>query len=192
MEKYGSKGYLELIIGPMFSGKTSKLIDYYNYFIGENKKVLAINYDGDNRYSNTNIVSHDNKSIESEFTNNLYKINNILEEKNKLDIDKYDVILVNEGQFFEEIVSWTKFRVESMNQIVIICGLDCDFKRELFGNLYKLIPICNSIIKLNAICKICNSEDGLFSYRTCNSNNIIVIGNDYIPLCRRCYLNNKN
>ena len=80
--------------------------------------------------------------------------------------------------------------VETYNKIVHVCGLDGDFKRNVFGDMGKLIPICDNIKKKYAICKKCeNGTKALFSYRLSNEKEINVIGSDcYIPVCRNCYI----
>jgi thymidine kinase len=101
-----------------------------------------------------------------------------------------DVILINEGQFFHDIVEFTKQMVEEAHKKVYICGLDGDFKREKIGKLLDLIPICDKVTKLRALCGKC--KDGTpapFSFRNSNSTEQVLIGADdiYVPLCRMCY-----
>jgi thymidine kinase len=100
-----------------------------------------------------------------------------------------DVILINEGQFFEDIYEEVLEMVEKQNKIVYICGLDGDFKRNKFGRLLDLIPYCDEITKLRSLCAYCkNGTPGIFSHRITNETSQVVIGtNNYIPLCRTCY-----
>ena len=101
-----------------------------------------------------------------------------------------DIIGINEGQFFDDIVPWVKNLVDKHQKQVYICGLDGDFKRERFGNLLDLVPMCDKVTKLTALCGFC--KDGtraIFTYRTSASNEQVLIGekDSYVPLCRKCY-----
>jgi thymidine kinase len=177
------EGYLHLILGPMFSGKTTEIVRLYNNYSKINKKILVINYKEDNRYHDTLLSTHDKVMIPSV---NLVKLG----ELDECQVDTYDVILINEGQFFEDLVTNVLHYVEKMNKRVYICGLDGDFRRKKFGSILDLIPYCDEIAKLKAFCAICkNGKNGLFSKRIIQDENQIVIGNDiYIPVCRGCYV----
>jgi thymidine kinase len=111
-------------------------------------------------------------------------------EESAKKINECDVILINEGQFFHDIVEFTTEMVEKRHKKVYICGLDGDFKREKIGKLLDLVPISDKVTKLRALCGQC--KDGTpapFSFRKSSSTEQVVIGADdiYIPLCRKCY-----
>ena len=105
-------GYLEIIIGPMFSGKTSELIKNYNEKLSENKKVLAINYDKDTRYGNHKIISHDKKFINSRNFNSLYNIDNNL-------FHEVEWIYINEAQFFKDLKPWILHQINKQIKIML-------------------------------------------------------------------------
>ena len=180
-------GYLELIVGPMFSGKTSYLIDTYNKFKNKYQKkninILVINYELDKRYSDNCLVNHDNISIPCIFCKELKEIDNDT-------LDKAHIILINEGQFFPDVYSEVKNWVDNYKKKIYIAALDGDFNREPFGNFLNLISICDDIKKLRANCQTCHLNKASFSHRTSSEKEKIVIGgsNKYIPLCRNCYL----
>ncbi len=176
-----SAGYLELILGPMFSGKTTRLIEHYKAYKYIGKKIVVLNYSLDTRYSTTNLSSHDHIEIPCIFADTLTR-------------DKWieaDVILINEGQFFGDLVSSVIEMVELEKKHVYVCGLDGDFKRCKFGTILDLIPYCDRVEKLSAFCSTC--RDGtlaVFSHRVSTESAQVVIGSDnYVPLCRDCYLN---
>ena len=177
-------GYLELIIGPMFSGKTSRLIEIYNKF-STNFSVLVLNHCLDNRYHESHLSTHNKKMIPCIQLDSLLKILNNDNYKNS------KIILINEGQFFNDLKDVVLEMVEKDKKTVYVCGLDSDFKRNNFGYILDLIPYSDNIVKLKALCKNgdCN-KDALFSYRKNNtSKNQILVGSDeYIPLCRNCYI----
>ena len=184
-------GYLEIILGPMFSGKTKYLTQIYDKYNYIGKKITTINYSEDTRYSNTHLSTHDKIMIPCIFVNKLEEIM-VCEMFNE--IYSSDVILINEAQFFSDLFNVVLILVEKYNKIVYICGLDGDYKREKFGTVLNLIPYCDNIIKLKSLCSICkNGNNGIFSHRIdshiLNSEKQIIIGSsNYETLCRKCYL----
>jgi thymidine kinase len=187
------EGYLEIILGPMFSGKTTQIIQIYNNYSYIEKNVVVINYADDTRYNDSMLSTHDKKMIPCILTYNIQDIwSNPLNEHYQ-DIHDADVILINEGQFFDYIKNTVIEMVEQHNKIVYICGLDGDFKRSKFGELLDLIPYCDKVTKLSSLCAQCkNGKKGIFSCRITKETSQIVIGSDnYKPLCRLCYTDNK-
>ena len=175
-------GYLEMALGPMFASKSSWLISQYKQYKVYTDKIKVINYSGDNRYSQTELSTHDKIMIPCVQTEKLYYL--------QLDAD-IEVVLINEGQFFEDIVPWVKEMVDQRGIKVYICGLDGDYKREKFGTLLELIPFCDKITKLTAVCGKC--KDGtraIFTMRTTESCQQVLIGEKehYLPVCRKCYI----
>jgi len=176
-------GYLELILGCMFSGKTTRLLDVYTMYSICDISCCVINFKQDVRYSQTEMMSHDKKGVPCLFSETLEL------SLNKENINKYDVFLINEGQFFEDLITQVKKLVIEHKKKVFICGLDGDFEREKFGNLLDLIPFADKFYKLYAICKLCkNGTRASFSKRITSETSQTIIGSDnYIPLCRKCY-----
>jgi thymidine kinase len=176
-------GYLGIILGPMFSGKTTRLVQIYKTRTYIQKKVAVINYVGDTRYSTTGLSTHDGISIPCIFTERLDTI------YDHPDIQSADTILINEGQLFPDIVETVLKLVENNQKEVFVCGLDGDYKRNLFGDLLKLIPYCDSVEKLHALCAKCrNGTQAIYSHRISNETEQVVIGSsNYMPLCRSCY-----
>ena len=177
-----SGGYLEIALGPMFASKTSWLIAKYKQYTVYTNKILVVNFYADTRYSETALTTHDKVMIPCVQTDKLSSVD--------IDYEKVDIILINEGQFFDDIVPWVKNLVDKHQKQVYICGLDGDFKRERFGNLLDLVPMCDKVTKLTALCGFC--KDGtraIFTYRTSASNEQFLIGekDSYVPLCRKCY-----
>ena len=179
-------GYLELILGSMFSGKTSYLLEVYKKCVFCNIPVAVINYAADNRYTTEPMLStHDKQMIPCILASTVIEaITNHAQE-----INAAETILINEGQFFPDIEDQVKQLVETLNKRVYICGLDGDFERKPMGNLLQLVPFSDNIIKLKSLCSLCRvGTPGVFSFRTTNEKNQVVIGSsNYIPLCRKCY-----
>ena len=170
-------GRLELIIGNMFSGKSTELIRRINREKSINKKILVVNYIHDNRYATDSIATHDNDTIKC------IKIKFLSE----LNFDNYDSIFIDEGQFFTDLYDIVKDLVDTFHKKVVISGLDGDFNRNQFGDIIKLIPICDTVDKLTAYCNKCNNgTPGPFTKKITNGGSIIDIGSSdkYIPVCR--------
>jgi thymidine kinase len=186
------EGYLELILGPMFSGKTTQIIQIHNNYSYIGKIVAVINYAEDKRYHDSMLSTHDHKMIPCILSHNIEVLWNEPNTNNEYYsiLRNADVILINEGQFFKNLKSVVIDMVENHNKVVYICGLDGDFKREKFGELLDLISYCNKVTKLTSFCSNCrNGKKGLFSCRVSKETEQIVIGSDnYKPLCRQCYL----
>jgi thymidine kinase len=198
-----NKGYLELIVGPMFSGKTSRLIDIYKQCKFCNIPVAVINHSEDTRYDNILLSNHDKIMIPCIQTRQLadiwlynqetIPIAKTLESNYINQLLDAQVILINEGQFFNDLYSC----VESMllnSKKVYICGLDGDFERKKFGQMLDLVPLCDKITKLTSLCSICkNGTPGIFSMRLTVEKCQTLVGSDnYIPVCRKCYENKNN
>ena len=180
-------GYLELILGPMFSGKTSKILDLYKQCEFSNIPVVVINHTSDKRYSENMLSTHDLKMIPCIQASSLFDAMEILEIKNK--INDATVILINEGQFFNDLYEWTEMMVETNHKEIYICGLDGDFNRNKFGQILDLIPLCDKVTKLKSLCSMCkNGTKALFSLRVTEEKEQVLIGSDcYKPVCRACY-----
>lgn len=184
------EGYIEIILGNMYAGKTSRIIQIYNIYSYIGKSIAVINYSEDTRYHDTMLSTHDHKMIPCIMSMDLNDLWN--NEKNMFNahIRNADVILINEGQFFKNLASVVLDMAENEKKIVYICGLDGDFKRQRFGELLDLIPFCDKVEKLSSLCSTCkNGKKAIFSHRVTEESSQIVIGSDnYKPLCRSCYL----
>ena len=181
-------GYLEIILGPMWSGKTTELVKLYNKFKFCDINILTINYLHDTRYSENNISTHDKISIPCLMVENLKDISDILNDKLTEIFNESQVILINEGQFFKDINEWVDIAVNKYNKHIYICGLDGDSNQNKFGNILDLIPKADNIVKLSSICAICkNGTPAPFTIRLSNETTQVVIGvNNYKPVCRKC------
>jgi len=184
------EGYLELILGPMFSGKTTRILEIYNHYSYIQKRIMVINYAEDKRYHETMLSTHDHKMIPCVLEIDLKDMWTNPNNKNYSQIHNSSVILINEGQFFCNLKEVVIDMVENNNKTVYICGLDGDFKRNKFGEILDLLPFCDNVVKLKSLCSLCrNGKRALFSYRVTEEQGQVSIGSDnYKPLCRCCYL----
>jgi thymidine kinase len=195
-------GYLELIIGPMFSGKTSKLLELYKQCTFCNIPVSIVNHSLDKRYDNALLSSHDKvmaPCLQCTELNELWSIDGNNNENETWSIDgnnnetdsvlhKSHVILINEGQFFPDLYD-VVVDMLNQNKKVYISGLDGDFTRKRFGSILDLIPLCDKVTKLTSLCSFCrDGTPGIFSMRLTPEKEQTVVGvNNYMPVCRKCY-----
>jgi len=177
-------GYLEIILGSMYSGKTSRLIEIYKQCTFCNISVAVINHSIDDRYDEELLSTHDHVKIPCIKTERLF---NVL-ESNKFQLARSSVILINEGQFFPDLEEFVK-KLLQHNKKVYVCGLDGDFERKKFGQILYLIPLCDKVTKLTSLCGMCkNGTLGIFSKRiSCEQMQTVVGTDNYIPVCRSCY-----
>ena len=178
---------LQITIGPVQSGKTTDLIQklMISHLMG--KKVLYIN----------SIL--DTRSKEFFSTHNL-SIGDVpfkgvkLDKLSGYDVSEYDVIGVDESQFFEDLKVNVLEWVDTCGKIVLVYGLDGDYNRENFGQISELLSYCDSVTKLKAFCMSCKKKGssglGIFSKRLVKNSSSVLIGGGemYAPVCRRCYL----
>ena len=180
---------LRVYHGCMFANKTTLILNEANLLKVCNKKYIIVKPKIDTRFASNRIVSHNNYHEECNIVENLYEIVDEIKKEN------IDTIFIDEGQFFKDLVKPVLHFVEELKVNVVVTGLDGDSDRNKFGELLDLIPYCDESRKLTALCANCkNGTPGLFSYRMINNNNQICIGADdeYMALCRKCYLQFKN
>ena len=175
---------LELIIGCMFSGKTTELINRVNKLKSIDKNVLIINSKLDTRYSINNIHTHNNNYISCISINNMNEIYNY--------INNYEYIIIDEAQFITNLYNIVKDLIDNKNKKVIIAGLICDSDRRHFGEIYLLYPLADKINHLKSFCHYCkNGTIGIFTKKIIDEvDNQISIGSSdkYVAVCRKCYL----
>lgn len=167
----------------MFSSKSSKLLEYY-YKYKLKCNCLLISYKKDNRYGTNCIVTHNKFSEKSE---SLLYLNNIFDFPN---YNLSEVILIDEGQFFTDLKEFCIKSVNRDNKIIIVSGLNGDYKKKQIGQLNDLISEADNIHFQTAICHYCKApEDAMFSLRINNNKQQILIGEKdaYVPVCRYHY-----
>ena len=181
-------GRLILIIGCMFSGKSTKLLEFY-YKYRLKYKCLLVNHSIDNRYSDNKVSTHNLRSENAVMTDNLMSI---FDSENYQNVN---VILVDESQFYDDVKQFVDKAVNQDNKIVIMSGLNGDFEKKPIGKIHELISEADEIHFQKAICHYCKvPEEAIFSHRTKNSKEQVLIGNNdsYVPVCRYHYNKLKN
>ena len=188
--------YLELIIGPMYSSKSTMLLEIYKKCKFCNIPVIIINHSIDTRYHESMVSTHDKimaPCIQTTKLTSIWDYNDIeskFNEKgeNHIKLRTANVILINEGQFFEDLYEVVVDMLKH-NKRVYVCGLDSDFERKKFGQILDLIPLCDKVNKLTSLCSQCkDGTPGIFSMRLTSEKQQTLVGSDnYIPVCRKCY-----
>ncbi len=178
----GSKkrGWLEVISGSMFSGKTEELIRRLKRAKIAQQKVQIFKPLLDTRYSETEVVSHDANTIKSVPVKNATDI--------LVHLDEAEVIGIDEAQFFSNDLIDVCNTLASEGKRVIVAGLDMDYLGRPFGPIPFLFATAEYVTKVHAICMKCGNL-AQYSHRLSNSDHQILLGekNIYEPLCRACF-----
>ena len=174
-------GTIEVIAGSMFSGKTEELIRRLKRAKFARQSVEIFKPTVDVRYSEDEVVSHDENSIRSTPVENSANI--LLLSGN------VDVVGIDEAQFFDKGLIEVAAKLANMGTRVIIAGLDMDFKGVPFGPIPGLMAIADYVTKVHAICVRCGSI-AQFSHRFSEQEQVVLLGEKeaYEPLCRSCYI----
>ena len=181
MSQEFEEGKIELIIGPMFSGKSTRLIGLIRKYTYKAKKTIMIKFFADKRYTDkSEVVTHDLLKYDS------IDCKNLRDHFDK--IKSYDVIGIDEGQFFPDLVEVCE-ELALMKKTVIVAALNGDFRMEPFPVVAKLISKADKIKLLKAYCFNCH-RDAKFTLRTIQSNETVLIGagESYKPACRECHV----
>ncbi len=180
-------GRIELILGCMYSGKTTELMRQIMRYKTLNKKIMIITHSMDTRYSDAGNIATHNKEIMSAFPMKTLSASSDLESYKEA-----DVVFIEEGQFFPDLFDVVTSMANRDNKTVIVCGLDGDFQLKPFEQVVQLIPQAEKVQKFNALCKKCgDGTEACFSKRIINSSKRELVGSDgvYEAVCRYHYYN---
>ena len=174
------RGCIEVIVGSMFSGKTEELIRRLRRAEIAKQRVEIFKPAIDTRYSNTEVVSHNENSIRSTAIDNSSTI--LLLSGN------IDVIGIDEAQFFDENLVEVCNQLANMGIRVIVAGLDMDFRGAPFGPMPGLMACAEFVTKVHAVCMRCG-HIAHFSHRLSDAEKLVILGekDTYEPLCRECF-----
>ena len=173
-------GWIEVICGSMFSGKTEELIRRIKRAKIAHQKSIIFKPKSDTRYDEEHVVSHDENAILSVPIENSSKVWDLLEDASVVGID--------EAQFFDMELVKVCEKLALQGRRVIIAGLDMDFMGNPFGPIPNLLAIAEYITKVHAICPHCGNL-ATHSYRLSTEKEQVVLGekDKYEPRCRICY-----
>ncbi len=173
-------GWIEVITGAMFSGKTEELIRRLNRALIARQKVEIYKPTLDDRFRKDQVVSHDEKAIASSpvnFATDIYLMS-----------FNCNVVGIDEAQFFDEDLIRVADQLAYAGKRVIIAGLDMDYEGVPFGPMPGLMAIAEYVTKLHAVCIRCGEPAG-YSHRISDDNDRVLVGekDKYEPLCRQCF-----
>ncbi|MDL2297042.1 thymidine kinase [Bacteroidales bacterium OttesenSCG-928-B11] len=181
-----SSGWIEVICGSMFSGKTEELLRRIRRAQIAKQDIEIFKPAIDTRYGEVEVVSHDDSSVLST------PVHNSAEILLYVNLDSVQVVAIDEVQFFDEGIVETCTILANRGIRVIVAGLDMDFLGKPFGSMPQIMAIAEYITKTHAICMRCG-ELAHFSHRTVSGEKQILLGEteSYEPLCRNCYVKEK-
>jgi thymidine kinase len=181
----GKHGSIEVITGSMFSGKTEELIRRLRRAQFAGLKVEIFKPSLDKRYSETRIVSHDDKSIVSTPVENASSI--------LLLTGNVDVVGIDEAQFFDASITDVCNKLANNGIRIVVAGLDMDYMGKPFGPMPALLAIAEYVTKVHAICRMCGNL-AHYSFRKSEESQVVMLGEKdlYDPLCRKCYIEALN
>ncbi len=182
----GRSGWIEVVCGSMFSGKTEELIRRLKRAKISKQRVEIFKPTTDTRYSEEEVVSHDSNAIRSTPVDTSASI--------LLYATDVDVIGIDEAQFFDAGIVDVCNKIAALGIRVIVAGLDMDFKGKPFGPMPELMATAEYVTKVHAICMKCGNLAHI-SHRMTSSTKLVELGetDKYEPLCRTCFskVNNK-
>lgn len=173
-------GWIEVVCGSMFSGKTEELIRRLKRAKIANQQVGIFKPQLDNRYHDSNIVSHNETAIHATAVTDAKKILTLS--------DPFGVIGIDEAQFFDNQILQVVENLANNGKRVIVAGLDMDYAGNPFGPMPQLLSVANFVTKLHAVCMQCGGVAS-YSYRISNKIDQVVIGekDHYEARCRACF-----
>ena len=171
---------LSIIMGNMFSGKTSEMIRRLKRYKVIGKKIIVINSAKDTRSPDEVLKSHDNVTFEC------FKTMKLFDLINKTEYDSADIVAIDEAQFFPDLKKFIECSL-SIGKSVLIAGLDGDSSQRKFGELIECIPLASEVTKLSALCMKCkDGTPGPFTKRMVSNTELELIGGSdmYSAVCR--------
>ncbi|KAM6245360.1 thymidine kinase, cytosolic [Porphyrio hochstetteri] len=177
------RGQIQVIFGPMFSGKSTELMRRVRRFQLAQYRCLMVKYAKDTRYSTSGVSTHDKNTMEA--------VPACLLKDVYQDALGSAVIGIDEGQFFPDIVEFCE-TMANAGKTIIVAALDGTFQRKAFGNILNLVPLAESVVKLNAVCMECYREAS-YTKRLGAEREVEVIGgaDKYQSVCRACYFRKR-
>jgi len=175
-----NSGWIEVICGPMFSGKTEELIRRLVRAQYAKQSVAIFKPKTDNRYSDDYIVSHNKRKIKSIILESSEDIYNYK--------DKADVFGIDEAQFFDHNLIIVCNKLAKSGKRIVVAGLDKDYTAKSFGPIHQLMIDAEYVSKVNAICMTCG-DPASFTQRISSEKDLVVVGetDKYEARCRSCF-----
>lgn len=183
---------LELLIGPMFAGKSSAIQSIVRRHQSMGWQVFVVTNSMDTRYSDSPaVVNHDKMAIPA------VAVRELLPCLSQAEYMRSRLVVIEEAQFFPDLVDFVRTVVDRDGKHCVVVGLDGDAERRPFGHVLDLVPHCDRVTKLTSMCKRCaDGTPALFTFAAgaqaaeANAEGVPCVGSDdlYVPLCRKHYL----
>ncbi|CAG7882216.1 unnamed protein product [Brassica rapa] len=188
-QKLRGSGAIHVIMGPMFSGKSTSLLRRIKSEISLGRSVAMVKSSKDTRYAKDSVVTHDGIGFPCWAIPDLMSFHDIFGQDA---YDKLDVIGIDEAQFFGDLYEFCCKAADDDGKTVIVAGLDGDYLRRRFGGVLDIVPIADSVTKLTARCEVCGQKAFFTLRKTCDTKTELIGGADvYMPVCRKHYVNNR-
>ena len=182
---------LELLVGPMFAGKSSAILTIVNRHRAIGRSVVILSHSSDSRYSDSEtIVNHDGSSFPCYKTTELMSWYTSQHFGSSQLFETAQLIVIEEAQFFNDLYEFVHQAVDIAKKDVIVVGLDGDADRKKFGQILDLVPICDKITKLTSFCHDCHdTTPGIFTFCKQQKDTQVCVGGSemYSSLCRNHY-----
>lgn len=172
-------GRIEVVCGSMFSGKSEELLRRLKRARIAKKKYQLFKPAIDDRYSDTEVVSHSGERLECQVLQNAFQISDLLDEDT-------EIVAFDEAQFFDTTLITTVISLADMGHRVIVAGLDMDSRGKPFGPMPHLLAVAEEVLKLTAVCEVCG-EPATHTYRTADEEKeqvLVGAGEHYQARCR--------
>jgi len=169
----------------MFAQKTTELLRRIRRSKAIGHKVLVINYIGDTRYGTHQIASHDIDRCDALCVKQLAEADALVRS------GAHPLVVIDEGQFYQDLFPTVKQWADELPINLVVAGLDGDSNRNPFGDMLRLLPLAEEVVRLSALCGICkDATEAHFTKAIAPKNEQVVIGNGdlYVPVCREHYL----
>ena len=176
----GQAGSIELVLGPMFAGKSTELARRMRRHTAAQRRCLVLKYAKDVRYSQECMTTHDQTKVGAVPVCRLAEVDAMVRD--------FDVVGIDEGQFYEDLVEYCEAWANA-GKMVIVAALDGTFQRKAFNRVLELVPLAEDVRKLKAVCCVCH-KDAAFTLRIGDETELEVIGGaeKYLATCRACYI----
>lgn len=178
-------GHLTVILGCMFAQKTTELVRYIRRYRSIGHSVLVVNHSLDDRYGGGGVVTHDEKRESGVMASYLAELDEAVRS------GTYQVVVVDEAQFFPDLFDHITRWADECTVQIVVAGLDGTFARDPFGDLLRLVPHAEEVIRLSALCVHCrDGSKAIYSRRKKTIDTVTMIGGGdmYEAVCRKHYL----
>ena len=182
--KPSAPGRIEVIVGPMFSGKSEELIRRLKRARIARQRVACFKPDIDLRYHRTSIASHSSQTHEACTVANVERLREALFDQ----LHEVEVVGIDEAQFFDQSIIPLTMELVHLGKRILIAGLDTTFTAEPFGPIPALMAIADEVTKLSAVCMVCGAP-AIHTQRLGQSQELVVVGAAglYEARCRACF-----